>query len=142
MSGRPYTIIGIASNRFKDTDALVRIDAYVPAWRLDDFREVPGTSSILNDRSFRQFTVLGRLKPGVSLEQARSALEIRNASITREYASSADDLPLRLRTRTKRSLKALPLFCDVNSRSKEGNFLAKWIVTGFVGRQRLIELRH
>jgi predicted permease len=96
LSGRPYTIIGIASGRFKDTDALVRIDAYVPAWRFDDFSERPGTSSILNDRSFRQFTVLGRLKSGVSLEQARTALEIRNASIVREYAAVKDDLTLRV----------------------------------------------
>jgi putative ABC transport system permease protein len=96
LSGRPYTIIGIASSRFSDTDALVRIDAYVPAWRLDDFSEVARASSILNDRSFRQFTVLGRLKPGVSLEQARSALEIRNAAIVREYAPSTDDLSLRV----------------------------------------------
>jgi predicted permease len=96
LSGRPYTIIGIASNRFSDTDALVRIDAYVPAWRLDDFSEVARASSILNDRSFRQFTVLGRLRPGVSLDQARSALEIRNAAIVREYAPSTDDLSLRV----------------------------------------------
>ena len=96
LSGRPYTIIGVAAKGFSDTDALVRIDAYVPAWRMDDFSEV----SILNDRSFRQFTVLGRLKPGVSLEQARSALEIRNASIPREYTSGTDDLSLRVMPET------------------------------------------
>jgi putative ABC transport system permease protein len=99
LSGRPYTIIGVSAKGFSDTDALVRIDAYVPAWRLDDFSEVR-TLSILNDRSFRQFTVLGRLKPGVSLEQARSALEIRNASIPRDYASSTDDLSLRVMPET------------------------------------------
>jgi hypothetical protein len=31
LNGRPFTIIGVASKRFRDTDALVRIDAYVPA---------------------------------------------------------------------------------------------------------------
>jgi putative ABC transport system permease protein len=96
LSGRPYTIIGVSSNRFSDTDALVSIDVFVPAWRLDDFGEVPRTSSILNDRSFRNFTVLGRLKPGVSLDQARSALGIRNAAIVRDYAPSTDDLSLRV----------------------------------------------
>jgi putative ABC transport system permease protein len=96
LRGRPYTIIGIASNRFSDTDALVRIDAYVPAWRLDDFSEATRTTSILNERSFRQFTALARLKPGVSLAQARSALEIRNAAIVRDYSPSTDDLSLRV----------------------------------------------
>jgi predicted permease len=100
LSGRPYTVIGVASKSFRDTDALVRVDAYVPAWRLDDFSEMQRTSSLLNDRNFRQFTVLGRLQPGVSLEQARSALEIRIASIAREDASREDDLLLRVMPET------------------------------------------
>jgi predicted permease len=91
LNGRPYTVIGVVSERFTDTEALVRIDAYVPAWQIDDFNEARSGSSVLDDRGFRQFTVLGRLQPGVSIEQARTALNVRAAALAREYPRSHAD---------------------------------------------------
>ena len=98
LNGRPYTVIGIASRRFRGTEALVRIDAYVPAWRLGDFNEaaVRTDASVLNDRSFRQFTVLGRLQDDVSVEQARAALNIAAGELARQYPASHDGLSLRV----------------------------------------------
>jgi predicted permease len=96
VNGRPFTIIGVASKAFRDTESLVRIAAYVPAWMLDDLSPVAGISSILDDRDFRQFTVLGRLKPGVSLARARAALDVTAAALAREYPRTHKDVSWRV----------------------------------------------
>ena len=96
LNGRPFTIIGVVSELFTDTESLVRIAAYVPAWMMDDLSPVPATSSILDDRGFRQFTVLGRLKPGVSLAEAKAALDVKAAALTRDYPSTHQDVSLRV----------------------------------------------
>jgi predicted permease len=94
LNGRPYTVIGVAEQRFRGTEALIRIDAYVPAWRLDDFNEAGAAASVLDDRGFRQFTSLGRLAPGVSVDQARTALNITASSLAREFPATHAGLSL------------------------------------------------
>ena len=96
VSGRPLTVIGVASERFRGTEALVRIDAYVPAWQVDEFSELRGRSSVLEDRAFRQFSVLGQVQPGVSVEQARAALNVTAASLARDYPVSHTGASLRV----------------------------------------------
>ncbi|HLG55103.1 MAG TPA: ABC transporter permease [Vicinamibacterales bacterium] len=96
INGRPFTIIGVASPAFRGTEALVRVAGYVPAWMFDTFRAALGPSSILEDRAVRTFTVLGRLKPGVSLAQARAALDVKAAGLARDYPSTHKDVSLRV----------------------------------------------
>jgi predicted permease len=96
INGQPFTIIGVASRAFGGTETLVRVAAYVPAWMFDTFRAANGPSSILEDRAVRTFTVLGRLKPGVSLAQARAALDVRAARLARDYPSTHKDVSLRV----------------------------------------------
>jgi predicted permease len=96
LNGQPYTVIGIGSRGFRGTETLARIDAYVPAWRIADFNEARARTgaSVLDDRAFRQFTVLGRLHPGTSVAQARAALDIAAAALAREFPASHAGLSL------------------------------------------------
>ena len=55
-------------------------------WMHDDLANASG--SILEGRDRHQLWVLGRLKPGVSLSQARAALEVRAAALARDYPGS------------------------------------------------------
>jgi predicted permease len=96
LNGRPFTIIGVASPAFRGTEALLRVAAYVPAWMFDTFREATADSSILDDRGRRTFTVLGRLKPGVSLAQARAVLDVTATRLAREYPSTHKGVELRV----------------------------------------------
>ena len=96
VNGRPLTVIGIASRRFRGTESVVRVAAYVPAWMADAFELRPAAVSLFDDRSARRFTVLGRLRPGVSLEEARAALDVRAASLAREHPSTHRNVALRV----------------------------------------------
>ena len=94
MNGRPYTIIGVAPEQFRGTEALVGVAVYTSVWMIDDLLERAASSSILDDRAARPFTVLGRLQEGVSLEQARAALERRAAALARQYPETHENVSL------------------------------------------------
>jgi len=93
LNGRPFTIIGVTPPMFKGTDALIGVSGYVPLWMVDELMHTTGTS-ILERRDAHQLTVLGRLKPGVSLAQARAALEITSAELARQHPSTNKDVSL------------------------------------------------
>src|SRR4029453_16623747 len=75
-SGRPHTFrCGCAAK-------------YVPVGMRGDLVESTPPRSILEARDRHQLWVLGRLRPGVSLEQARAAMEVKAATLAREYPVS------------------------------------------------------
>jgi predicted permease len=65
----PFTIIGVAPESFHGTQTGLDYQVWVPLAMYGDVTH-SGTW-MLNDRATRNFTMLGRLKPGVSIEQAR-----------------------------------------------------------------------
>jgi predicted permease len=96
FGSQPFTVFGVSSSAFRGTESLLRVSAYVPAWMVDGFMSFGPRQSVFNDRSFRTFSVLGRLKPGVSLEQARAALDVRAALLARDYPETHKDVSLRV----------------------------------------------
>jgi predicted permease len=97
INGRSFTVIGVTPRGFH-TESLVRIAAYVPAWMIDAFSayspSAPSRQSVFDDRSARRFRVLGRLKAGVSIDEARAALAVTTASLAREYPATNKDVEL------------------------------------------------
>ena len=86
LNGRPFTVIGVTSQSFDSAHSLIRPSAYVPLWMHDDLAAFDAAvGSILESRESHQLWVLGRLQPGVSLSQARAALEVKTAALAREY---------------------------------------------------------
>ena len=59
-----------------------------------DLFSASASASIFDDRSARRFRVLGRMRPGVSIEEARAALDVSAASLAREYPSTHKDVAL------------------------------------------------
>jgi putative ABC transport system permease protein len=96
LGNQPFTVIGVSSRSFRGTESLVRVAAYVPVWMIDAFMSFGPSQSQFEDRSVRSLTVLGRLKPGVSLEQARAALDVRAALLARDYPETHKDVRLRV----------------------------------------------
>jgi putative ABC transport system permease protein len=94
LGSQPFTVIGISSETFRSTESLLRVSAYVPAWMIDSFMSWGPQPKPFENRSLRTFNMLGRLKPGVSLAQARSALSTRAAQLARDYPEVHKDISL------------------------------------------------
>ena len=82
INGRELTVIGVAPRRFQGTVLGLSFDVWVPATMAPVFD--PGSRE-LTDRSFRGFTVTGRLRPGVSQTHAQAELDGIMAQFAREY---------------------------------------------------------
>lgn len=96
LGRQPFTIVGVSSRSFLGTDSLLRVSAYVPFWMVHAFMSWRPGQAEFEDRGFRSLTVLGRLKPGVSLEQARAAFDVRAALLARDYPETHKDVSLRV----------------------------------------------
>jgi putative ABC transport system permease protein len=68
IDGRPFTVIGVASEHFHGTFALLSSEVFVP---LEQFQ----SRARLANRDVLAVRVLARLKPGVSLDHARASLD-------------------------------------------------------------------
>lgn len=79
LNAEPHTVIGVmpAFLNYPDTDA----QAWVPL--------VPSPGDA-NDRGMHMFEVIGRLKPGVSIEQAQKEMALIARRIEQQYPSQVD----------------------------------------------------
>jgi len=91
LNGHPFTIIGVTPSEFYGTIVGFRPDLYVPMmtqpWVMPvlDPRHNP-----LQSRTFVWLNLLGRLKPGVSREQAQAAMRVLAAQIEKVAPMNTD----------------------------------------------------
>jgi predicted permease len=76
MNGHPMTIVGVTPKEFHGTYTVANMDAYVPLSAA--ITEGLGTpvQETWTRRDLRSLRVLGRLRAGVSLQQARASLNV------------------------------------------------------------------
>jgi predicted permease len=84
-----FTVVGVAPARFHGTEQFVWPDYYIPIVNYFD-------AAYLQNRTGRPLTVLSRLKPGVTPEQAAENLSAIGAQLAREYPKTDTGVPLRL----------------------------------------------
>jgi len=84
----PYTVIGVAPAQFHGTEKFDRPDYWIPFVNWGQQR--------LQDRTSISVTVLGRLKSGVTPQQAAENLSAIAAQLTKEYPQTDTGMPLRL----------------------------------------------
>jgi predicted permease len=84
----PFTVVGVAPAQFHGTEQFVWPDYWVPI--------VNWGRGALQARSRSSVTVLGRLKPGVTPQQATDNLDAIAAQLAKEYPETDSGLPLRL----------------------------------------------
>jgi predicted permease len=85
----PFTVVGVAPPRFHGTERFVWPDYWIPV--VNHFN-----AEQLRDRTGHPLTVLGRLKPGVTPEQAADNLSTIAAQLAKEYPKTDTGVPLRL----------------------------------------------
>jgi len=89
LNKQPFTVVGVAPPRFHGTERFVWPDYWIPV--VNHF----GADS-LRDRTGHPLTVLGRLKPGVTPQQAADNLSAVAAQLAKEYPKTDTGVPLRL----------------------------------------------
>ena len=78
LNGEPYTVIGVTPPGFGSTS---KIDAWMPmAFAADETAN--------ENRGAHYINVIGRLKPGVTVAQARAELELIAAQLAKQYPDS------------------------------------------------------
>jgi predicted permease len=85
----PFTVVGVAPPRFHGTERFVWPDYWIPV--VNHFG-----AEYLRNRTGIPLTVLGRLKPGVTPEQAADNLSAIAAQLAKEYPKTDTGVPLRL----------------------------------------------
>ncbi len=73
INGHPVTIVGVAAQEFHGVYPLVDMQGYLP---LSMTAVDPASKGLWGDRNERDLLVLGRLKPGASLPQARVSVNV------------------------------------------------------------------
>jgi predicted permease len=94
LNGRPFTVIGVTPPAFRSTEWALAVSAFVPATMAGAV--MPDGEEFLNSRHSDAFRLMGRLKPGTNLEQARSEFGALYQQLAREYPKSKDKKQLLL----------------------------------------------
>lgn len=82
LSGSPVTIVGVGPQNFHGTFYIVESDVYAPIGLV--VKNLDASKNITN-RAERQMRVLAHLKPGVTIVQARTALQVIADRLEKEY---------------------------------------------------------
>ena len=82
LNNRAYQVIGVAPDWFHGSKFALAMDFWVPISMAEDLRRNPG---ILADRGSHWMNVVGRLKPGVSMDQASAELSAIATRLNEAY---------------------------------------------------------
>ncbi|MGI8890735.1 MAG: ABC transporter permease, partial [Chthoniobacterales bacterium] len=89
LNKQPFTVVGVSPPQFHGTEQFVWPDYFIAVVNHFDAEE-------LADRKRWPLTVLGRLKPGVTRQQASDNLSAIAAQLAEEYPRTDTGVPLRL----------------------------------------------
>lgn len=92
VNEHPYTVVGVAPKTFHGTELFMWPDFWVPMVNEQQIEEY----SYLDQRSNHQAWLLGRLKPGVTVQQAEENLNAIASQMTRQNPAEDDGLYARL----------------------------------------------
>jgi len=85
LNATPYTVVGVAPPNFKGTTSLGPPDVLWIPISMRDYVLSGQIKEYENNRRFRWLSIVGRLKPQVSVEQATSAVKTIAAGLEKEY---------------------------------------------------------
>jgi putative ABC transport system permease protein len=110
LNQRRYTIIGVAPKGFHGPNALVSADVWVP---MTMYPQMFSMADWVEHRKALLFSVVGRLKDGVSRQQAEDNMKTLTAQLAREYPADNQG----------RAVTLLPLTESVIQPDSRGGFV-------------------
>src|SRR5688500_9098793 len=82
LSNRGYQVIGVTPASFTGSKFALSMDFWIPMAMVEELRRSPG---LLSDRDSHWMNALGRLKPGVTLDQATAEMQSIAARLNQAY---------------------------------------------------------
>jgi putative ABC transport system permease protein len=89
VNGKPATIIGVAPKQFHGTSFALDMDGYLPV-----STSAVGDPAMWTARNDRRWITLGRMKPGISVAQAQSSINVIAARLAQQYPDQEKDLTI------------------------------------------------
>src|SRR6266545_4111216 len=89
FNGLDYTVVGVAAAGFKGTDTIGVIDCWAPMMMYDQVLTGPYRDGF-NKRRPLTLNVIGRLKPGVTEQQAETAMRAIGRRLEQDYPNDND----------------------------------------------------
>src|SRR5687767_2123649 len=89
ISGQPYTIIGVLPPAFLGVEPDQKVIAYVPTM---NYQQIIGRDPSALNQNANWLSLIGRLKPGVSLTRARESANVAATAIAAEFGGDWKDL--------------------------------------------------
>jgi len=83
IDGHPVTIVGVAPQQFRSVQAVIDVQGYLPLGMVLVEGNYP--HALLTFRNMRMFSLVGRLRPGVTLNQAQTVLKIVEKRLSESY---------------------------------------------------------
>jgi predicted permease len=83
LNGRPFTVIGIAPAEFTGLSFAMAVSAFVPAGAAPSLMD--SGEAMLTSRRAPAWRLMGRLRPGQTVEAARSEIQVVAARLLAEY---------------------------------------------------------
>jgi predicted permease len=106
LNGMDFTVIGIAPESFTGMDPFIRPALYVPATMAQRLGAV--SKDPLEDRTIRRFDLKGRLKPGVTREQAQAELISISKNLSAAYPETNRDHSVSVQTELQARIQQDP----------------------------------
>ncbi len=95
LGGRAATVIGVAPKDFYGTYTGADMEGYIPlSGVISD--DNPTSHQLFTDRTLRWMTLLGRLKPGVSVKEASTAMDVLARRMEAEYPATDKGIGIRV----------------------------------------------
>ncbi len=89
LDGIPFTVVGVAPEGFRGARVnRSSVDVWVPLFQHPD---AGGDESVFRNRGLGSVQVLGRLRPGATISEARAAVQTVLASLATEYPETNRD---------------------------------------------------
>jgi len=96
LNDHPFTVVGVAPSEFHGTYPVMDMDAFIPF--SPDTGEDPDNpvEKVWTSRGSRSLTVMGRLKPGVTIKQAQASLNVVTGRIAEAHPDTEKGLSVQL----------------------------------------------
>jgi len=96
VNGNPFTVVGVAPQEFHGTYAVLDMDAYIPFSAEPNEDPDNPIQKIWSSRGSRTLTVMGRLKPGVTMKQAAASLDVVSQRVAQEHPDTEKGITVQL----------------------------------------------
>ena len=125
LDGKPFTVIGVAPKDFYGPYPILEAQAYIPL----GMNTIEGTPrDFMENRGMRQLVILGRLRDGVTLEQATASLGVIGQHLASDFPDFDKDIEIRA-------------FAEVHSRPQPDSDNTVAIISGlFLGLAAMVLL--